>query len=172
VALDIVNLDSVVACKYEVGGIAGHYDFWKRIKDSKVLYSDPMEQHFPISVELFGQQWSGTSGYELYGDVSPRIFKLLRQGEHEEAMKLHWQIEPARQMRATLTAQAAGANFIHRYLWKYWAWLHGYNGGPLRQPTNRLNDNQMRTSRDAVSRSGFKVRDEAFADFFVGRNPA
>ena len=37
-------------------------------------------------------------------------------------------------------AAFGGANFIHRYLWKYQAWLQGYNGGPMRQPVMKLND--------------------------------
>src|SRR5262245_19272598 len=27
------KLENLVACKFEVGGIAGHYDFWRKIKD-------------------------------------------------------------------------------------------------------------------------------------------
>jgi 4-hydroxy-tetrahydrodipicolinate synthase len=166
------KLPNVVACKYEVGGISSHYDFFLQNKDTGVLYSDPMEQHFPISVELFGQQWAGTSGFECFGGASAEMFKLLREGKHDAAMDLYWRLEPFRQTRAALSAQTAGSNYIHRYLWKFWAWLHGYNGGPLRQPTNKLSDGQMRSSRDAMIKSGFPVKDESFADFFVGRNPA
>ena len=166
------KLSNVVACKYEVGGISSHYEFHLQNRNTGVLYSDPMEQHFPISVELFGQQWSGTSGYEAFGGASAQMFKLLREGKHNEAMELYWRIEPMRATRSALTAQSAGANYIHRYLWKFWAWLHGYNGGPLRQPVNKLSDAQMRASRDAAIKSGYKIGDESFADFFVGRNPA
>jgi len=170
--IDSARIPNVVACKYEVGGISSHYDFYLANRKTGVLYSDPMEQHFPLSVELFGQQWAGTSGFECFGDASPRMFKLLREGKHEEAMSLYWKLEPARQMRAALSAQSAGANYIHRYLWKFWAWLHGYNGGPLRQPTNKISDGQMRASRDAMIKAGFDIADESFAKFFVGRNPA
>lgn len=166
------KLGNIVACKYEVGGISSHYQFHKMNRNLRVLYSDPMENHFPISVELFGQQWSGTSGYECFGGASAEMFKLLRDGNYEGAMELYWRIEPARQMRAALSGQAAGANYIHRYMWKFWAWLHGYNGGPLRQPVMKLTDAQMRASRDAMVKSGFKVKDEDFGSFFVGRNPA
>jgi 4-hydroxy-tetrahydrodipicolinate synthase len=160
-----------VACKFEVGGITGHYDFWLAIRNLNVLYSDPMEANFPVSVELFGQQWSGTSGYEIFGGESPRLFKLLRAGKHDEAMQLYWRIDPVRQMRALLSAYMQGAHFINRSLWKYWAWLHGYNGGPMRQPVNKVSDAQMRQSREAMLRAGFKLEDERFADFFVGRHP-
>jgi dihydrodipicolinate synthase/N-acetylneuraminate lyase len=170
--VESAKIPNVVACKYEVGGISSHYDFYLMNKNLGVLYSDPMEQHFPISVELFGQQWAGTSGFECFGNASPRMFKLLREGKHDEAMKLYWQIEPARQTRAALSGASAGANYIHRYLWKYWAWLNGYNGGPLRQPTNKISDGQMAASQTAWKKAGLVTKDEKFSDFFIGRNPA
>lgn len=165
------KLENLVACKFEVGGISGHYDFWRQIKDLNVLYSDPMEANFPVSVELFGQQWAGTSGYEIFGGASPSLFRLLQDGKHEEAMQLYWRIDPVRQMRSQLSSYMNGAHFINRSLWKYWAWLHGYNGGPMRQPVNKVSDSQMRQSRDAMLRAGMTVPDESFADFFVGRHP-
>jgi dihydrodipicolinate synthase/N-acetylneuraminate lyase len=171
VMVEAAKLENLVACKFEVGGIAGHYDFWLAIRNLNVLYSDPMEANFPVSVELFGQQWSGTSGYEIFGGESPRLFKLLRAGKHDEAMQLYWRIDPVRQMRAQLSAYMQGAHFINRSLWKYWAWLHGYNGGPMRQPVNKVSDAQMRQSREAMLRAGFRLKDERFADFFVGRHP-
>jgi 4-hydroxy-tetrahydrodipicolinate synthase len=171
VMLDAARLTNLVACKFEVGGISGHYDFWRQIKDLDVLYSDPMESNFPVSVELFGQQWSGTSGYEIFGAESPRLFKLLRSGAHDEAMKLFWRIDPVRQMRSQLSTYLTGTHFINRSLWKYWAWLNGYNGGPMRQPVNKLSDAQMRQSREAMQRAGFELKNESFADFYVGRNP-
>jgi 4-hydroxy-tetrahydrodipicolinate synthase len=171
VMIEAAKLDNLVACKFEVGGIAGHYEFWRKIKDLNVLYSDPMEANFPVSVELFGQQWSGTSGYEIFAGESPKLFKLLRDGKHDEAMQLYWRIDPIRQMRSQSSAYMSGAHFINRSLWKYWAWLNGYNGGPMRQPVSKVSDGQMRQSRDAMIRAGFKLKDESFNEFFVGRNP-
>jgi 4-hydroxy-tetrahydrodipicolinate synthase len=171
VMLDAAKLDNLVACKFEVGGIAGHYDFWLQMRNLNVLYSDPMEANFPVSVELFGQQWSGTSGYEIFGGELPKLFKLLRDGKHDEAMAQYWRINPVRAMRTQLSSYMNGAHFINRSLWKYWAWLNGYNGGPMRQPVNKVSDSEMRQSRDAMQRAGFKLKEESFADFFVGRNP-
>jgi dihydrodipicolinate synthase/N-acetylneuraminate lyase len=172
VMLQAAKLDNLVACKFEVGGITGHYDFWRQIRNTNVLYSDPMEANFPVSVELFDQQWSGTSGYEIFGAELPKLFKLLRDGKHDEAMVAYWRIDPVRQMRSQQSAYMSGSHFINRSLWKYWAWLNGYNGGPMRQPVSKVADTQMRQARDAMARAGFNLKDESFADFFVGRNPA
>jgi 4-hydroxy-tetrahydrodipicolinate synthase len=170
-AADLVN---VVAAKYEVArpGIAGDYEFWKMIRNKRVLFSDPLEAHSPLTVEMFGQQWMGTSNYEYFGDRVPKYFKMLRDGRYEDAMEVYWSLQPVRTTRVAVQGSFAGANFIHRYLWKYQAWLHGYNGGPMRQPVMKLNDGQMKLVRDGLIRGGFEVADETPADFFRGRNPA
>ena len=43
--------------------------------------------------------------------------------------------------------------------------------GSLEIVAHLFADSQMRQSRDAMLRAGFKLKDESFADFFVGRNP-
>ncbi len=170
------DLENVVACKYEVGrpGIAGDYEFWKMIKDKRVLFSDPLEAHSPLTVEMFGMQWMGTSNYEWWGGAIPFYFGLLLEGQYDKAMQHYWRINPARQARVAMQATFSGANFIHRYLWKYQAWLQGYNGGPMRQPVMKLTDAQMRTLREALLRSGYELdaATEKPANFYQGRNPA
>jgi dihydrodipicolinate synthase/N-acetylneuraminate lyase len=168
------DIENVVAIKYEVGrpGIAGDYEFWKMIKDKRVLFSDPMEAHCPLTVEMFGQQWMGTSNYEYWGGAVPEMFGLLHKGEFAKAMEIYWRINPARAARGAVQGTFAGANFIHRYLWKYQAWLQGYNGGPMRQPIMKLSDSQMRTMREALVKSGFTPAEEGPETFFNGRNPA
>ena len=150
-AADIPN---VVAIKYEVGrpGIAGDLEFWKMIQGKRILFSDPLEAHSPLTVEMFGMQWMGTSNYEYWGGAVPQYFKLLlREEVRPQAMEIYWRINPARQARVAIQTTFAGANFIHRYLWKYQGWLHGYNGGPMRQPVMKLNDSQMRTRARAAA---------------------
>jgi len=128
----LAELDNVVAVKYEVGrpGIAGDYQLYKALQGTGVLFSDPLEAHAPLTVEMFGMQFMGTSNYEYWGPAVPKIFDLLTGGRFDEAMALYWKINPARQARLQVQSTVAGANFIHRYLWKYQAWLQGYNGGP------------------------------------------
>jgi 4-hydroxy-tetrahydrodipicolinate synthase len=50
--------------------------------------------------------------------------------------------------------------------------LQGFNGGPLRQPTMRLVDRQLRPLRAALEQCGLNPWPEPDGDFFVGRNPA
>ncbi len=168
------DLENVVAAKYEVArpGIAGDFEFWKMIRNKRILFSDPFEAQSPLTVEMFGQQWMGTSNYEYFGERVPKYFKMLRDGNYQEAMEVYWSLQPVRATRVAIQGSFAGANFIHRYLWKYQAWLHGYNGGPMRQPVMKLTDAQMKQVRDGLVRAGFEPEDAPPAKFYEGRYPA
>ena len=114
----------------------------------------------------------GTSNYEYYGPMIPRIFALIRAGRVNEAMDAYWTLYPARQATTAAMAVLAGSNFLHRMLWKYQRWLQGFNGGPLRAPSMRLVDRQMKPLRQGLIASGFEIEDLDDGAFFVGRNPA
>lgn len=168
----LTHLDTVVAVKYEVGRqqTTNTYEFFRRMEHADVLLSDPMEFNAPMWVDLFGMQWMGTSNYEYYGDYVPRFLDLLGAGKTEEAMIEYWRIQPARQARSA-TMSSGGANLVHRYLWKFQAWLNGYNGGPIRQPAMKISESQMRIVTEGARRAGIPVCDDPFEDFFIGRNP-
>lgn len=171
---ELVDIPNVVALKYEVGhpGVVGSYQMFSEFKDKNVCQCDPYEPNLILWEELYGTPWIGTSNYEYYGDIVPRYISALRGGNREEALKLYWQIQPARQAREALRAQASGANFNHRYLWKYQAWLQGYNGGPLRAPAMKLTDAQMRRAAEGLVASGLLAEaPKDFGEFFIGRNP-
>jgi 4-hydroxy-tetrahydrodipicolinate synthase len=169
----LTKVDTIVAVKYEVGRqqTVNTYETFRRLENADVLLSDPMEYNAPMWVDLFGMQWMGTSNYEYYGAYVPNLLDLLRSGDTERAMEEYWRIQPARNARST-TMSSGGANLVHRYLWKFQAWLNGYNGGPIRQPAMKLSDGQMRISADGARKAGITSSDEPFADFYVGRNPA
>jgi 4-hydroxy-tetrahydrodipicolinate synthase len=168
----LTKVDTIVAVKYEVGRgqTANTYETFRRLENADVLLSDPMEFTAPMWVDLFGMQWMGTSNYEYYGSYVPRLLDLLHAGQRGEAMGEYWRIQPARNARSA-TMGSGGANLVHRYVWKFQAWLNGYNGGPIRQPAMKLSESQMRTAADGLRNAGIAAADEPFADFFVGRNP-
>jgi len=168
----LTKVDTVVAVKYEVGRqqTTNTYDTFRRLRDADVLLSDPMEFNAPMWVDLFGMQWMGTSNYEYYGSYVSRVLDLLRNGATDEAMEEYWRIQPARNARSA-TMSSGGANLVHRYLWKFQAWLNGYNGGPIRQPAMKLSESQMRTAAEGLRKAGIATADEPFAEFFIGRNP-
>jgi 4-hydroxy-tetrahydrodipicolinate synthase len=168
----LTKVDTIVAVKYEVGRqqTTNTYETFRRLENADVLLSDPMEFNAPMWVDMFGMQWMGTSNYEYYGPYVPRLLELLHAGQREKAMEEYWRIQPARNARSA-TMSSGGANLVHRYVWKFQAWLNGYNGGPIRQPAMKLSETQMRTAADGVRKAGIAATDEPFADFFVGRNP-
>lgn len=170
----LAHVDTIVAVKYELGRSQTMltYDCFRRLADAPILLSDPMEYNVPMWGEIFDLQWMGTSNYEYYADRTPRMFEAVRAGKTDEAMDLYWEVQPAREARSREMGALAPSNFVHRYLWKYQAWLTGYNGGPLRQPAMKLNDGQIHRVTQALIASGVIDGAEDPAAFFVGRNPA
>lgn len=167
------TVPNVVAIKNEIGdpGVAGLAEVFRRFGD-QVLVSDPLEMNAPAWATTFGMKWMGTSNYEYLGDTVPRYFGLLQDDSgYDAAMRLYWQVHPARAASGALMKEAnAGTSFVHRLLWKYQGWLNGFNGGPIRSPHMRLHDRQMRQLRGAAVESGLDVTDEPDSAFFAGRS--
>jgi 4-hydroxy-tetrahydrodipicolinate synthase len=172
---DLAALPNAVAIKAE-GGPPGTGSLAQSVIDvgDKILISDPREHNSPSWIKWFGMQWMGTSNYECFGDVIPRYFKLAHEGKWDEAMELHWKIHPIRTARLADMQSTAGANFIHRFSWKYQAWLNGFNGGPIRLPAMKLSDHAAHRLRDAMIKAGTIPASTKgdIGEFMVGRNPA
>lgn len=167
------EVPNIAAIKAEGGmpSIGGFVDVYKRFGD-RVVVTEPIEGNGLPMASLVPMQFMGTSNYEYWGPMIPRIFGLIQDGQFEAAMKLYWQIHPARQASMQAMAMLAGSNFLHRMIWKYQGWLSGFNGGPLRTPTMRLNDRQMKPLRQGLIASRLEVPVEDDKEFFIGRNPA
>lgn len=169
----IDEVPNVVAIKNEVGGpgSAGISEVFNRFRD-EVVVCDPFEQDSPTWVTTYGMPFMGTSNYEYMGGEVPRYFGLLQDGEYDQAMDIYWRLHPARVANMQVAeGYVRGAGLVHRLVWKYQYWLNGFNGGPIRQPHLRLNDNQMRALRQGLERSGVTPTADEDASFFLGRNP-
>lgn len=167
------DVPNIVAIKAEGGypTIAGFVETYKKLSD-RVVVTCPLEADGIPLAALVPMQFMGTSNYEYFGPMIPKIFALMQNGEFDKAMELYWQIHPARLTNINTMAMIAGSNFIHRMIWKYQGWLNGFNGGPLRQPTMRLVDRQMKALRQGLVSAGLEVTVDPDKAFFVGRNPA
>ncbi|HCU91210.1 MAG TPA: dihydrodipicolinate synthase family protein [Gammaproteobacteria bacterium] len=164
---------NIVAIKAEGGmpTVGGFVDVYNRFAD-QVIVIEPIEGNGLPLATLLDLQFMGTSNYEYYGPTIPKIFKLIRGGKNIQAMDEYWKVFPARQATVAAMAVLAGSNFLHRMLWKYQGWLQGFNGGPLRAPSMRLVDRQMKALRQGLIASGYELNAPDDAEFFVGRNPA
>jgi len=174
IAQMVKEIPNIVCIKAESGmpTPAGFVQTWKN-HSHEVVVTCPIEADALPFAGLVPLQFMGTSNYEYYGDMIPRMFKLVRAGQFNEMMELYWQIHPARSTyRAVTATYTGGAGIIHRMVWKYQAWLQGFNGGPLRQPTMKIRDVHMRQLRDALKRCGLNPTADPDSEFFVGRNPA
>jgi len=168
----IDDCPNVAAIKAE-GGMPSfmHWVECHRLFGKEVVVSNPLEKDMIPLAQLAPVQFSATSNTEYFGGMIPRIFKLLQGGNFDEATRLYWQTNPARKANAATTTYITQTGFINRMMWKYQAWLNGFNGGPLRRPTMRINDAVMKTLRDGLARSGIPVTESHDREFFVGRNP-
>jgi 4-hydroxy-tetrahydrodipicolinate synthase len=164
---------NIVAIKAEGGypNIMGYVECHRLFSD-EVVVSCPIEADMIALSQILPIQYSATSNTEYYGSMMPRIFRHLQAGEFDEATQLYWQIQPARKANGIAAATWAGTGLINRLQWKYQAWLNGYNGGALRQPSMRVSDELMRVLRQGLIKSGLPVTDLPDSEFFVGRNPA
>jgi 4-hydroxy-tetrahydrodipicolinate synthase len=163
---------NIVAIKAEGGfpSIMGVIECHRLFGD-EVVISCPIEGEFIPLAQVMPLHLTATSDHEYYGAMIPRIFRHLEAGEHDAATELFWRIHPARKAKQAAAAQLHGGAFVNRQAWKFQAWLQGYNGGPLRQPTQRIHDAQMNLLRKGLVDSGLRPTADSNADFFVGRNP-
>lgn len=163
---------NIAAIKAE-GGMPSfmHWVECNRLFGKEVVISNPLEKDMIPLAQIAPVQFSATSNTEYFGPMIPKIFKMLQDGQFEEATKLYWQLNPARKANTAAASYTAQTGFINRMLWKYQGWLNGFNGGPMRRPTMRVNDATMAALRTGLIKSGIKVTDLHDREFFVGRNP-
>ena len=167
------EIPNVIAIKAEgaMPLIGGLLDVYRRL-NHKVVISSPLEKDIIPLMSVMKFQYSGTSNFEYYGDVMPRMFKAAKAGDMDLAMKLYWQLQPARAANSSLNTYVGGTLFLNRMMWKFQGWLNGMNGGPLRHPTMKVSDAHMATLRRGAEAAGLNPTKEPNAAFFVGRNPA
>ena len=143
-----------------------------RLFGEEVVISCPIEGELLPLGQLIPIQLSATSDHEFWGPTIPEAMRLLAEGRFDEVTELYWRMHPARKAKGAVAQQLNGGHFIDRQLWKFQGWLRGYNGGPLRLPTQRIHDPQMNQLRKGLLDSGFEPSMDPFREFFVGRNPA
>jgi 4-hydroxy-tetrahydrodipicolinate synthase len=165
------NIPNVAAIKAEGGmpSIGGFAETWNRLAD-RVVVTMPLEQQAIPLATLLPLQLIATSNTECLGGAVPEMLALCQDGKYDDAMEIFWRVDPAR--RANERIGVAGANTVHRMAWKYQAWLTGFNGGPLRMPTQRLVSTQMAGYRSGARDAGVLTAPDDDEAFFVGRNPS
>lgn len=162
---------NVVSVKAEGGfpSIAGFAHVWNRLAE-RVLVTMPIIQEAIALANLVPLRVIATSNTEYYGDTAPRMLALAQAGKSDEAMDLLWQIAPAWRANGGV-APVPHAHSVNRAAWKYQAWLAGFNGGPVRTPSNRLHGNEMRAFRKALVDSDLWVTDDGDELYYLSRNP-
>jgi 4-hydroxy-tetrahydrodipicolinate synthase len=166
---DIPNL-AVIKAEGGAPSIMGAIECM-RLFGEEVVISVPIEGDLIPLSQVMPIQLSATSDHEYYGPMIPRVMRLLRAGKYDDATEIYWQLHPARKAKAGLAASLHGGNFLNRQAWKFQGWLQGYNGGPLRMPTQRIHDPQMTALRKGLLDAGLEPSMDPFREFFTGRHP-
>ena len=167
---DIPNL-AVIKAEGGAPSIMGAIEC-HRLFGEEVVISVPIEGDLIPLAQVMPIQLSATSDHEYYWPMTPRVMRLLHDGKLDDATEIYWQLHPARKIKSGLAASLHGGNFLTRQAWKFQGWLQGYNGGPLRMPTQRIHDHQMAALRKGLLDAGLTPSMDPFREFFTGRNPA
>jgi dihydrodipicolinate synthase/N-acetylneuraminate lyase len=165
---------NIVAVKAEQGfpHVGGLIETYQKLRH-KTIISCPIESDIIPLASLMQVQFSGTSYTQWMSDYMPKAFDLAVNGHFDEAMKLYWQVAPARgAVGAATGAYMPGSNYINRAHWKYMDWLAGFNGGPLRAPIGRIPDRLMKVLRGGLMASKLPCTSDDDSQFVVGRFPA
>ena len=162
---------NVVSIKAEGGmpHLMAPIEVWREFHN-EVVISFPMEHEFIPLAQVIDVPFCGTNFSAYFGPTLPRIYNLIRAGKMAEATAEYYRIDPAR--KAFASVPQAGNGLINRMMWKYEAWLQGYNGGPLRHPTARVYQRDMLALRRGQEAAGLNPTTEPDDLFFIGRNPA
>ena len=104
----VKDIPNIVCIKAEAGmpTPAGFVEAWKN-HAHEVIVTCPLEADAIPFMGFVPMQFSGTSNTGYFGDVVPKMFNFARDGKFDEAMKLYWQIHPAR-----MAQKAAGNSYM------------------------------------------------------------
>jgi 4-hydroxy-tetrahydrodipicolinate synthase len=161
---------NIVAIKAEGGQpyvmslIEVHREFHK-----EVVIASPLEYEYLTMGQLIDIPFCGTNYSAFFGPTIPRAHKLMQQGKFDEVTQIFYQIDPMR--RAVGSIGFGGPGLASRLMWKYQAWLQGYNGGPIRHPQMRVYAKDMALLRNATKAAGLNPTSSPDEEFFIGRNP-
>ena len=163
---------NIAVIKAEGGypSIQGPIECYRNFGD-EVVISVPIEGDLIPLSQLMPIRYSATSCHEYYGPLIPQVMGLLRDGKYEDTAEIFWRTHAARKALGSVAQKLNGGYFIDRQAWKFQGWLQGYNGGPLRLPTQRIHDLEMNQLRKGLIDAGLNPSMDPFREFFIGRNP-
>lgn len=152
----IAELPNIVAIKYSVD--REKYSRLTQLAGDKILVSTASEEEWLDNIIELGWQLylCSTPPFLLQTSADQRINEYTRlafEGKHAEARAVRDSLEPARQ--AFRSARPSGTPQAYT---KYWLELLGQVGGLVRRPLLNLSEAEKAATRDALARSGLKLK--------------
>lgn len=161
---NVVSIKAEGGMPYIMSAIEVHREFHK-----EVVISCPLEYEYVPLAQVIPIPFCGTNYSSYYGPWLPSVHKLIQAGKYDEATQAWYKVDPAR--KAFSGVPMAMSGLINRTIWKYQAWLQGYNGGPIPHPTPRLHARDMISLRRGLVAAGLTPTSDPDEAFFIGRNP-
>jgi 4-hydroxy-tetrahydrodipicolinate synthase len=161
---NVVAIKAEGGMPYIMSAVEVHREFHE-----EVVISMPLEFEYVPMAQVLDIPFCGTNYSAYFGPTLPQMHKLIRAGQYEEATQLWYRIDPAR--KAFSSVPIASNGLINRVIWKYQAWLQGYNGGPVPHPTPRIYPRDMAALRRGLEASGLPTTGDPDEAFFIGRHP-
>lgn len=158
------DIPNVCALKDAVNDLLHTANVMRRVGD-RIVVSDPLEEHLPLSITLLGQQvLLGTTSVFLmqspaYQPVQEYV-DLFRAGNEKEGWARYHDLQPLRSiwqgMYASLWDKSAALHPIA--LNKAWMDLMGMYGGPVRPPGLEISGAERREFEDRIRSTGWLDR--------------
>ncbi len=155
------EIENVVAMKAGISDYTWLQECFRLFGD-KVLISYPHDDVWAIFIRDYGMQWSGSGLFHVFQTPDDqrevRLFNLFQEGKMDEAMELHWKMDPWRktfQQLHTETYRTGG--LYHFQAFKYAEELVGMTGGEVREPKLSLFPRDRDRIRQAMLASGLNL---------------
>lgn len=161
---NVVCIKAEGGMPYIMSAVEVHREFHK-----EVVISLPLEYEYVPLAQVMPVPFCGTNYSAYYGSWLPKVHRLIQAGRYDEATQEWYRIDPARKAFASVPMAMSG--LINRTIWKYQAWLQGYNGGPIPHPTPRLHKRDMVALRRGLEAAGLAPTADPDEAFFIGRHP-
>ena len=168
----LAGIDSVVAVEITDFGLLSDY---LHVCADQILLQCPLERFLPLLVERCNLQLLGPGAYELYQTPDQPLLvqcmKLLRSGDHDNAMAIYWRLAPVRMAFEMKMMQMMPTGAHPLPLWKFYQWLSGGNGGysSTRLPIMEVSEMDKSMALQAMMMSGLRTPAPTDDSFYAGR---
>ncbi len=157
----MAEIENVVAMKIGVIEYAWMDECFRLFGD-KIMIGHPFDEAWPIFIQNYGMQWSGSAPWQVFQTPDDprqlRLFELIQQGRMAEAMELYWKMDGLRKYFMSAMQSQIGRTGLYNYqMWKYMEGLVGMSGGEMRYPRLQFTRGDKIRAKKAMQAAGLNI---------------